>query len=139
MDSHDIFKQLTTGVRFFGKRTHSNKFAQKKLPEFDEYVAIKEEKVDENDVAIKTEDEEENDDYLDYTPKANLLSYLSEDSDFDASLQIKDEIKSEDESSDENNEMQLLNSFGQKVVKKIKTKVVSEDKTKKLEDEQVGG
>lgn len=135
MDSHDIFKQLTTGARFLGKRKHYNKSVSKKSNEEQFDLKVKEEQFDENDIDIKTEDEDDSEYWnsMNYDTQKHKTLYQA---DLNDSFEIKEEIKSEDETSNAANEMQLLNSFGRKVIKKKKAKILDGDKTKKLNDEQ---
>lgn len=120
MDAHDIFKKLTRGVKFTSKvRNITKKPNAVKTAELLEIKKEEPEFLSDNE--IKTEPEDSSDDD---TPANQTIQQLSED-------EIKDEIISDDE------QMNLFDDVNLPNLIKKKKKVMTEDKLKMIEQEEV--
>lgn len=129
MDSFDIFRQLTHGVRFSNGKTR--KLKAKPVSVDSNKIQIKDEKIKLEHDSVKEEDTDEEHSYENGT----LNSTIDYSSEYDSDIKIKDEIKSEDESDDENNINLLDNiSFANKRKKTSKAfDSEKESKTKQME------
>lgn len=121
MDAHDIFKKLTRGVKFTSKDRNNSKKPNAVKPV--ELLEIKKQEPEFlSDNEIKTEPEDSSDDE---TPVNQTIQSLSED-------EIKDEIVS-----DEDEQMNLFDDVNLPNLIKKKKKVMTEDKLKMIELEEV--